>query len=328
MTTNKWCMSQFMSFWLCFSAMFPEFFSSWIDAENEPDGSSLIFLLIPLPTEHGRFVPGRRDAPGFLHRCLPEQQEAGPLETGEDREAAGDGAAGPGAPPGVCFYLTISGCVGGRQRLVLRPPRRGRRQLLPRRPAEEEAPAAPIPVSPESKSSASSLPPVSRLLPGYAVPADSSPIGPTFPQRFLRLPEPLSISVPPRAAAEALPSPGPAARLHHAVKKHRFPSEGAVRAPRTSPSELPWEHFYFPHCRPSRNKTRDHSAKKAAPRRPLWSHSHQHSPKTLETGRGSRRCDSPSGGPHSAELWVSWRSPLFSLSQKTKKKGLISCLHL
>ena len=199
---------------------------------------SLIFLFISAPTEHGRFLSGRRDAAGFLHRCLPEQQEAGPLEAGEDREAAGGGAAGPGPPPGVRFYLTISGCVGGRQRLVLRPPRRGRRQLLPRRQAEEKAPAAPVPVNPQSKSGAGSLHPASGLLPGDAVPADSSPNGPTFLQ--LRLPEPLSISVRPPAAAEARLSPGPAARLHHPVKKRRLRSDGAVRAPRTSsPSELP-----------------------------------------------------------------------------------------
>lgn len=78
-----------------------------------------------LPTEHGRFVPGWRHDPGFLHRFLPEQQEAGSPEKSEDREAAGDGAAGSAAAAGVRPYLTIPGCVGGSQTLTLLLPQRG-----------------------------------------------------------------------------------------------------------------------------------------------------------------------------------------------------------
>lgn len=183
-----------------------------------------------LSTEYGRFVPGWRHDPGFLHRCLPEQQEAGPLEKGEDREAAGDGAAGPLAPPGVRLYLTISGCVRGSQSFLLRPPHRGQQQLFPRHSAEEETSTSSIPGSPNSKSGSSSncCPPASCFLLGIAIPANPSPNRPTLPQRLLWLPEPLSISVPPCFASEALPSFDPAAWVHHAVNESHFRSEDAV----------------------------------------------------------------------------------------------------
>lgn len=181
-----------------------------------------------LLTEYGRFIPGWWHDPGFLHWCLPEQQEAGSLEKGEDREAAGDGAEWPVAPPGVGPYLTFSGCVSCSQALVLLPPHRGRQQLFPRRPAEEETPTPSIPASPSSKSSSNRCPSAFCLLPRIAIPADSSQNRPTLPQCLLWLPEPLSISVPPCFASEVLTAYGPAAWLHYAVNKSSCHSEDAV----------------------------------------------------------------------------------------------------
>lgn len=195
-----------------------------------------------LSTEYGWFLPGWRHDPGFLHWCLPEQEEAGPLETGEDREAAGNGDEGPAAPPGIGPYLPISGCVGSNQMLIL-PPHRGRQRLVPCPSAQEETSTSSIPASPNSESSSNCEPPVSCLLLSIAIPPNSSQNGPTIPQRPLWLPQPLPISVPACFATEAPTSHGPAAWLHHAVNKSSCHSEDTVRVMDFSPLNLFWELF-------------------------------------------------------------------------------------
>ena len=46
-------------------------------------------------TEHGGLFPGRRIAPGLVHRRLPEQEKAGTPAARKDRQAAGGSPEGP-----------------------------------------------------------------------------------------------------------------------------------------------------------------------------------------------------------------------------------------
>lgn len=169
--------------------------------------------------EHGRLLPGRRGDPGLLHRLVPERQEAGPPAEGEDREAAGDGAAGSAAAAGLCLHLPLPGRGGGsgvQGPAFLRPcllP-------LPHGSEQEETPDA-------SLATCSHLDPACQCCPTarlsrchllLAVPTHSAADGPALSQRRHQLPLRLSAPVPSCAAEARPPAAHPAARLHHAVE--------------------------------------------------------------------------------------------------------------
>lgn len=168
--------------------------------------------------EHGRLFPGRRHDPGRLCRFLPEQKEAGPPETGEDWEAAGDGAEGP-APPltGCCCPLLPT---SGRARCVVPPRRWQQQQLLSGCPAQKETSRPSIPAPSRSKPNSNHYLPVSFLLPAIAVPTHPSQNRAALPQHLYRIPKPLYLSVPSCSASEAPASFGPAAWVHHSISSN------------------------------------------------------------------------------------------------------------
>lgn len=235
---------------------FPQYNLPYCDCVWTTSVLPLKLSLFTFSTEYGRLLPGRWDDPGFFHWLVPEQQKAGPLKEGEDREAAGDGAARPAVAPGVCPYLTISGRVSSSQTTFLLTAVWGRRQqLVPRRPAKKETPTPSSSASPDFESVSKCHSSACSLLPSFTISTDSSQNRPALPQRLLWLPQSLYVSVPSCFASEALTSHGSSARLHHAVNASSCHSEDVVCSSWTFFTTGAPQRTFILHCQPSWNMT-------------------------------------------------------------------------